>query len=75
MRGRTFARTIDTMSNDAQDETRQFVADHLEVELDDLELIATTGNSCTCRLASSGTAHTAHVTIGPEGPVVTVEQT
>ena len=63
------------MANDAHEDVQRAVADHLEAGPDDLELIERTDTTYTFRQLSSGTTHTAHVDVGPEGPVVTVEPT
>ncbi|MFZ0141829.1 MAG: hypothetical protein WAL70_12155 [Aeromicrobium sp.] len=55
-------------------EVQQFVADQLGVELDDLVLTEEGDTSYTFRQKSSDQEHTARVTIGPEGPVLLVEE-
>lgn len=62
------------METDAHDNIKQSVADHLEVEVDDLEVIENTESAYTFRQASTGEIHTAQVSVGPEGPVVTVDE-
>jgi hypothetical protein len=63
------------MPTDPHDDVQRAVADHLEVGPDDLELIERTDTTYAFRQLSSGTTRTAHVELGPEGPVVTVEPT
>lgn len=53
-------------------ETLQLVADHLAVEMDDLEFIERTPTSCTFRQLSTGQVHTARIGVGPEGPIVSL---
>ena len=50
------------------------MADQLGVELDDLVLTEEGDTSYTFRQKSSDPEHTARVTIGPEGPVLLVEE-
>lgn len=50
----------------------QFVADHLAVSPDDLELIAADESTCTFTQLSTGRTHIADVIVGSEGPVVTL---
>jgi len=54
-------------------DAQQLVADHLGVELEDLVLIANTDTSYTFRQKSTGKEHTAHIAVGPEGPVLAHE--
>ena len=53
-------------------EALQLIADHLGVELDDLEFIDRTADSCTFRRRSTGQTHTAEIGVGPEGPIVSL---
>ncbi len=53
-------------------EALQLIADHIDVELDDLEFIDRTATSCTFRQLSTGETHTAEIGVGPEGPVVSL---
>ena len=54
-------------------EVQQLVADHLGVELEDLVLIAESDTSYTFSQKSTGQEHTAQFDMGPEGPVVTMD--
>ncbi len=60
------------MFNFVQDDVRQAVADHLEVDLEDLELIDNSQTSYTFRQVSTRQTHVAEVVVGPEGPAITV---
>lgn len=60
------------MSRHEHLETLQLIADHLEIELDDLEFVDRTATSCTFLQRSTGETHTAEIAVGPEGPVVSV---
>ena len=55
-------------------EVQQFVADQLGVALEDLVLIADSDTSYTFRQKSTDQEHTAQVAIGPEGPIVLVDE-
>lgn len=61
------------MGNDALDDIKNAVADHLEVEPEDLLLVRSVDSSFTFRQPSTGQTHEAIVEVGPEGPVVTVD--
>jgi hypothetical protein len=54
-------------------EAQQFVADQLGVELEDLVLTANTDTFFTFRQKSTEQEHTARVAIGPEGPIILVD--
>ncbi len=56
----------------ADDTYLQFIADHLAVSPDDLELVTSGETTCTFRRVSTGRTHVADVRVGPEGPVVTL---
>jgi hypothetical protein len=62
------------MVSQSRVEVQQFVADHLGVELEDLVLIADSDTSYTFSQKSTGQEHTAQIDIGPEGPVVILEE-
>jgi hypothetical protein len=61
------------MVSQSRVEVQQFVADHLGVELGDLVLIADSDTSYTFSQKSTGQEHTAQIDIGPEGPVVVLD--
>ena len=63
---------IEVMFSFVHDDVRQAVADQLEIELDDLELLDHSETSYTFRQVSTRRTHTAEVVVGPEGPVITV---
>ena len=53
-------------------EALQLISDHLGADLDDLELINRTADSCTFRKLSTGETHTAEIGVSPEGPIVSL---
>jgi hypothetical protein len=61
------------MVSQSRVEVQQFVADQLGVELDDLVLIADSDTSYSFRQKSTDQELTAQVAVGPEGPVVTMD--
>lgn len=62
------------MVEETRIEVQKFLADHLGVDLHDLVLVANTDSSYTFRRKSTDNEHVAWVEVGPEGPVVYVNE-